>query len=69
MGAISELVRKAIDTGCLTVETEDQLRQLLQMTKYGRDDLDAFVNLNHAVREGQVRQESRELFKLECLKS
>lgn len=69
MGAISNLVREAIDTGCLTVETEDRLRNLLQMTKYGREDLDAFVNLNHAVREGQIRQESRELLELKYLHS
>ncbi|MCC3465042.1 MAG: hypothetical protein JGK37_03175 [Microcoleus sp. PH2017_06_SFM_O_A] len=35
MSLISTIVRKALETGYLTVEAEELLRQQLQMTKYG----------------------------------
>ena len=61
MGAIHELVQKTLNTGYLSMDTEQRLRQLLQTTKYGREDFDAFVKLQNAAIDGQVRQESREL--------
>ncbi|MGF1492599.1 MAG: hypothetical protein ACFBSC_09130 [Microcoleaceae cyanobacterium] len=60
MGAINTLVKQALRTGYLTMEAEEQLRGLIQNTKYGQEDFDAFVRLQLAAREGQVRQESRE---------
>jgi hypothetical protein len=57
---IRELVQQALTTGYLTVEAEEQLRQLLQR-KYDLDDLDAFIKLQQAAMCGQVKQESREL--------
>lgn len=57
---IRELVQQAIATGYLTVEAEEQLRQLLTK-KYDREDLTAFMRLQQAAMAGNVRQESREL--------
>jgi phage I-like protein len=57
---INEVVQQALSNGYLTVEAEEKLRQLLQ-AKYGIDDLKAFFNLQQAVIEGRVKQQSREL--------
>ena len=57
---IRELVQQALTTGYLTIEAEEQLRQLLQ-GKYDLDDLDAFIKLQQAAMSGHVKQESREL--------
>lgn len=60
MLSIRDVVKEAFAIGCLTVEAEEQLRQLLQ-TKYDAKDFKAFMLLQHAVVSGIVRQESREL--------
>lgn len=60
MLSIHEVVKEAFATGCLTVEAEDQLRQLLK-TKYDAKDFRAFMLLQHSVMSGSIRQESREL--------
>lgn len=62
MHLIREIVQQALKTGYLTVEAEDQLRQLL-LTKYDWEDFRAFIILQHEAMEGRVRQESRELLK------
>ena len=62
---IRELVQQAIATGYLTVEAEEQLRQLLAK-KYDREDLTAFMRLQQAAMAGNVRQESRELLAAQC---
>jgi hypothetical protein len=56
---IREIVQHAFATGCLTIEAENQLRQLLR-TKYDAKDLKAFMLLQQAAMSGSVRQESRE---------
>jgi hypothetical protein len=61
MVSIGEIVQQAITTGHLTIEAENQLRQLLQTTKYGLEDVKAFMNLQQSAMTGQVRQESREI--------
>jgi hypothetical protein len=61
MISIDNIVQQALATGCLTLEAEAQLRELLQRTEYGSEELRAFMNLQRAVMDGQVRQESREL--------
>ena len=60
MAPIREVVQKALITGYLTVEAENQLRQLLT-SKYDREDLNAFMTLQQAAMAGRVRQESREV--------
>lgn len=56
---IRDVVREAFAVGYLTIEAEEQLRQLLR-TKYDAKDFRAFMSLQHAVASGIVRQESRE---------
>ncbi|MFE1747480.1 hypothetical protein [Coleofasciculus sp. H7-2] len=63
MVLIREVVQKALATGYLTLASETELRQLLQTTKYGWEDLNAFMTLQQAVMAGRVRQESRELIR------
>ena len=55
---IRDVVQKALATGYLTVEAENQLRQLLT-TRYDLEDLNAFMTLQEAAMTGKVKQESR----------
>jgi hypothetical protein len=55
---IREVVTQALDQGFLSIEAENILRQLLSH-KYGQEDLHAFMVLQYAAMNGQVRQESR----------
>lgn len=57
---IHEIVQQAITTGYLTVEAENQLRELLQNTKYCWEDMNAFMRLQESAMAGMVKQESRE---------
>jgi hypothetical protein len=59
MTRIRDVVQKALATGYLTVEAENQLRVLLT-TRYDVEDLNAFMNLQDAAMTGKVKQESRE---------
>jgi len=61
MALIRELVQKTLKTGYLTIEAEEQLRQLLT-TQYDLEDFNAFMALQEAAMMGQVKQESRERF-------
>lgn len=61
MALIRELVQKTLKTGYLTIEAEEQLRQLLT-TRYDLEDLNAFMALQEAAMAGKVKQESRERF-------
>lgn len=61
---ISTIVQHALATGYLTLEAEENLRQLLQMTKYGLEDFEAFITLQAEVIEGRVKQEAREILLL-----
>lgn len=58
---ILEIVQQTLATGYLTVEAENQLRLLLQTTKYGLEEVNAFMALQQSAMAGIVRQESREL--------
>ena len=58
MARIREVVQQALTTGFLSIEAENQLRQLLSM-KYDQEDLKAFMVLQSAAMEGSVLQESR----------
>lgn len=59
---IRNLVQQALSTGYLTIEAEEQLRQMLA-TKYDREDLKAFMKLQQAAMIGEVKQQSRELLR------
>lgn len=60
MALIREVVQQALVTGLLTIEAEDQLRQLL-LAKYDTEDFRAFMTLQSAAMSGSVKQESRHL--------
>jgi hypothetical protein len=62
MFLIRNVVQEALSTGYLTIEAEDQLRQMLTK-KYDREDLKAFMSLQQAAMAGQVKQQSRELIR------
>jgi hypothetical protein len=62
MNLIREIAQQALTTGYLTVEAENQLRQLLSK-KYDWEDFKAFIRLQQEAMEGRVRQESRELLR------
>jgi hypothetical protein len=62
MAQIREVVQQVLQTGYLTIEAENQLRQLLS-GKYDAEDLNAFLTLQLAATEGHVKQESRERFR------
>lgn len=68
MYSIRELVRQALVTGYLTVDAEEQLRSLLK-SKYSSEDFTAFIQLQYAAMDGLVKQESRELLRLQQLSS
>lgn len=63
MSPIRKIVRQALAAGCLTVEEEEQLRNLLQTTKYGLEDFEAFIALQTEVMEGRVTQQAWELLR------
>lgn len=56
---IREIAHQALSTGLLTREAENQLRHLLQHTKYEQEDFRAFMQLQTAAMLGSVKQESR----------
>jgi len=58
MALIRDVVQKALNTGYLTIEAEEQLRQLT--IRYDLEDFNAFMTLQEAARTGQVKQESRD---------
>lgn len=57
---IRNLVQQALSTGYLTIEAEEQLRQMLTQ-KYDLEDFKAFMSLQEAAMAGLVKQQSREL--------
>jgi hypothetical protein len=60
MISIRNLVQEAFETGYLSITAEDQLRSLLR-SQYSTEDLKAFMELQMAAMNGQVKQESRKL--------
>lgn len=68
MVQIRDLAQQAIETGYLTLEAEEQLRQLLS-THYELEDFNAFMVLQEAAMLGKVRQESRERLKAKASSS
>ncbi|MTJ09320.1 MULTISPECIES: hypothetical protein [unclassified Anabaena] len=58
MTRIRDIVKIALRTGYLTIEAENQLRQLLT-NQYELEDFNAFMALQSAAMSGEVKQESR----------
>ena len=61
MKLIREIVKQALNTGYLTLEAEEKLRNMLK-DKYELEDLEAFIKLHQATMLGMVNQESKEIF-------
>lgn len=59
MVSIREIVQEALEMGYLSLQAEEQLRQMLA-SQYDLEDLSAFMLLQHAAMSGRVRQESRQ---------
>lgn len=59
MSRIHDLIQNIMTTGDLTLAAENQLRQLLQKTKYGQEEINAFIDLQKAIMDGQITQQSR----------
>ena len=59
MLTIREIVHKVLQSGYLTLDTEEQLRQLFAV-QYDLADIDALTRLQQAARSGLVKQQSRE---------
>ena len=56
---IRALVESAFQTGCLSVESEGLLHQVLATKSYHSEDLAAIAALCEAVNAGQIQRESR----------
>ncbi|WP_019504541.1 hypothetical protein [Pleurocapsa sp. PCC 7319] len=61
MKMIREIAEQALNSGYLSIKSEEKLRMMLR-GKYELEDLEAFINLQQAAMIGLVKQESRELF-------
>jgi hypothetical protein len=61
MTPIREIAQQALTTGCLTVEAEKLIGQLLISASYSLEDLNAYMSLQLAAMAGRVKQESLEL--------
>ena len=61
---VRDVVKEVMSTGYLSLNMENQLRQMLQTTHYDSEDVHAFANLQLAAMSGKVKQESRELYQL-----
>ncbi len=60
MSDIRKLVHKVFQSGYLTLEAEEQLRQLFAV-RYDIQDIEALTRLQQAATLGLVKQQSREL--------
>ena len=60
MSTIREIVHQVLQSGYLTVEIEEKVRQLFTI-QYELEDIEALTRLQQATISGQVRQQSREL--------
>jgi hypothetical protein len=55
---IRTIVESALQTGCLSVESEGLLHQVLATKSYDSRDLAALLTLREAVEAGQIQREA-----------
>ena len=55
---IRALVESAFQTGCLSVESEGLLHQVLATKSYQSDDLALLASLDHGIRTGAIKREA-----------
>jgi hypothetical protein len=61
---IRALVESAFQTGCLSVESEGLLHQVITSKSYQSDDVAALEALYEAVRVGQIKREASSNMKI-----
>lgn len=64
---IRALIESAFQTGCLSVESEGLLHQVLATKSYQSEDLAALAALYDAVRAGQIKREASSNLAIEFL--
>jgi hypothetical protein len=64
LSMIHRLVNSAFQTGCLSVESEGLIRQVLTVRSYQSSDLSALEELHQAVCAGRVKREAGEAVSL-----
>lgn len=62
---IHALVESAFQTGCLSVESEGLLNQVLEAKSYRAEDLEKINLLCEAVHEGRIKRESSSKLRIE----
>jgi hypothetical protein len=60
LSIIHRLVQSAFQTGCLSVESEGLIRQVITVRGYQAADLSVLEDLHKAIHAGQVTREARE---------
>ncbi|WP_082127237.1 hypothetical protein [Calothrix sp. 336/3] len=55
---IRSLIESAFETGCLSVESEGLLHQVLMTKSYNSEDLLALKALSEAVKAGRIKREA-----------
>jgi hypothetical protein len=60
MSTIRKIVHQVLQTGYLTVEAEEQMRELFAL-RHDLEDIEALTRLQQAAMFGLVKQQSREL--------
>ncbi|MGI8502292.1 MAG: hypothetical protein ACR2LR_14310 [Hassallia sp.] len=55
---IRALIESAFQTGCLSVESEGLIHQVLATKSYDSKDLAALAALDEAVKAGQIKREA-----------
>jgi hypothetical protein len=65
---ISTLVKSALQTGYLSVESEGLIRQMLALRSCAKHDLDALEILYEALQKGHIQREAKDGVQLPMLK-
>ncbi len=61
---IHRLVQSAFETGCLSVESEGLIRQVIAIRSYQSTDLSTLDQLHQAVRAGRIKREAGQTLSL-----
>ncbi|WP_199248467.1 hypothetical protein [[Phormidium] sp. ETS-05] len=56
---IIKLVNSAFQTGCLSVESEGLMRQMVALKAYKSTDIEALTKLRAAVNAGAIQRETK----------
>ncbi|MDX2241751.1 MAG: hypothetical protein NW224_13785 [Leptolyngbyaceae cyanobacterium bins.302] len=65
---IPTLVKSALQTGYLSVESEGLIRQMIALRSCAKNDIDALEVLYEALQKGHIQREARDSIQLPILK-